>query len=262
MYLLVFSKAPSQEVPIPLRPVRCHSLKVTYLPQRIGPFRNPKLVASRLSEPRVTQFTSKNRQGEKYFFQTEHSALGSLNLINSTVCSQSNESVLDLLQFPLARGSKNLGSILEKLLDKTASIEYDLSRTVTVRPLPISQVRDAIDVAARFKEKFVAQRRFLVLEMTPALEAQVMSLRVELSGVDWCQIFGYRSEKTSASTKNSDAEKFIIPPSPGDILFESCLLEICGKYEHNVGNLMEFKCTIRVGKTILKEMKVVRKGFY
>jgi hypothetical protein len=46
----------------------------------------------------------------------EGSAMRSLGLIKSTACLQSNESLLDLRQYPLTRGAKNLGSILQKLL--------------------------------------------------------------------------------------------------------------------------------------------------
>lgn len=93
-----------------------------------------------------------------------------MDLIQSTVCAQSQESVLDLREFPIARDRpESLTSILEKLLDKTASIESDLSG-MKVGALPIAEICAAVEVVTRHKDNCVAQQRHLDLEVGPSLE--------------------------------------------------------------------------------------------
>ena len=154
-----------------------------------------------------------------FHFQIEDSALKSLDLIESTACIQNDESLLDLRLYPLAKGAKDLGSILGKLLDKTSSIESDLS-SFEVPRLPIDVVGDAVDVVTRHKQNFIALRRHLDVDLTPSLEHQIASLRSQLSGVDWRRVFGRNVGPTQADAthRDNDADEFVVPPSPGNSL--------------------------------------------
>ena len=66
------------------------------------------------------------------------------------------------------------------------------------------------------RSNFIALRRHLDVDLTPALEQQIASLRSHLSGVDWRRVFGRRPQADATSREN-DADEFVVPPSPGNI---------------------------------------------
>ena len=58
-----------------------------------------------------------------FFLEIASSSLTSIELVQSTVSpGQASESLLDLREYPLARGAQSLSDIFEKLLDKNGEI--------------------------------------------------------------------------------------------------------------------------------------------
>ena len=112
------------------------------------------------------------------FPQVEKSAHQSLDLVESTVCIQNTDSLLDLRKFPVATSDpqQSLSAIFEKLLDKTISVEMDLAK-MTIGPLPSKEVRAALDFVTKQKESCVTQQRHLDMEVLPSLENSIAVLR-------------------------------------------------------------------------------------